>query len=243
MAFWLRMWINKNYKIKNIIKKKKLDKKKTHRKLIQKDWKKRNKVEKTNCSNTFETQLFHCGRFSRKQTDFLWIHLFHKHNKHFLKECCFSHGSEERKTHGATWLIASCITRHGWDGCSAMTSSPKPFHFLNALHSVQTWQHMSTPRNWSSWQEHIGFDTHETVPHIWGTDAWADIDICWWPPHDTHFHTIHQSNPPSFTLLKQWACHAELLGFFFGVNKCLNVFSCNHGGLFQRCSFFSLVSK
>ena len=42
----------------------------------------------------------------------------------------------------------------------------KPFHFLNALHSVHTWQHMSTPRNWLSWQEHIGFDTHKTVPHI-----------------------------------------------------------------------------
>ena len=32
--------------------------------------------------------------------------------------------------------------------------------------------------------------------------GWADIDKCWWPPHDTHFHTIHQSNPPSFALFQ-----------------------------------------
>ena len=44
--------------------------------------------------------------------------------------------------------------------------------------AYQTWQDMSTPRNWSSWQEHIGFDTHVTVPHTRGTGAWADIDNC-----------------------------------------------------------------
>ena len=69
--------------------------------------------------------------------------------------------------------------------------------------SVHTWQHTSTPWNWSSWQEHIGFDTHKTVPqNTEGTSALAYIDVCWWPPHDTHFHTIHQSNPPSFTLFQ-----------------------------------------
>ena len=48
---------------------------------------------------------------------------------------------------------------------NTLIESPKPFHFLNALHSVHTWQDMPTPRNWLSWQEHIGFDTHKTVPH------------------------------------------------------------------------------
>ena len=41
---------------------------------------------------------------------------------------------------------------------------------------------------------------HTRLFLTWGMGAWADIDNCWWPPHDTHFHTIHQSNPPSFTL-------------------------------------------
>ena len=35
-----------------------------------------------------------------------------------------------------------------------------------------------------------------------GMGARTDIDKCWWPPHDTHFHTIHQSIPPSFTLFQ-----------------------------------------
>ena len=85
-------------------------------------------------------------------------------------------------------------------------STHQKYQTLNAnpndLHSVQTWQDTSTPRKWSRWQERIGFDTHETVPHTWGTGAWADIDICWRQTHDTHFHTIHQSNPPSFTLFQ-----------------------------------------
>ena len=131
---------------------------------------------------------------------FLRIHSFRKHNEHFLKAHCFSQGSEERKMHGVTWPIASYTTRHGWDG-SAMTSSPKPFHLLNALHSVHTWQDMPTPWNWLSWQEHIGFDTHKTVPHTWGTGAWADIDKCWWPHPMTLTSTpsINQTHPLSLS--------------------------------------------
>ena len=138
-----------------------------------------------------------------------------------------------------TWHTVLWMTKHGWDGCSATTSSPKPFHFLNALNSVHTWQDTSTPWNWSSWQEHIGFDTHETVPH---TVRDGCMGRHWQVLMATPWHSLphHPSIKPSLfhSLLKQWACHAELLGFFFGVNKCLNVFSCNHGGLFQRCSFF-----
>ena len=147
----------------------------------------------------------HCGRFSHKQTDFLWIHSFHKHNEHFMKEHCFSQGSEERKTHGVTWHTASYTTKHGWDGCSAITSSPKPFHFLNALHSVHTWQHTTTPRNWSSWQEHIGLDTHMTVTdHMrdgWMGWHWQVLMTTPWhslPPHPTiklpPFHPSSLSN-------------------------------------------------
>ena len=52
---------------------------------------------------------------------------------------------KEGRTHGVTWHTVLCIPRHGWDGCSAMTSSPKPFHFLNDLLNVLIWQHMPTP--------------------------------------------------------------------------------------------------
>ena len=87
-------------------------------------------------------------------------------NKRVL--CEKKNKTKQNKTAGVTWPIVSYTTRRGWDGCSAMTSSPKQFHFLNALHSVHTWQHTSTPWNWSSSQKHIGFDTHETVPHTEG---------------------------------------------------------------------------
>ena len=80
-----------------------------------------------------------------------------------------------------------------------------PFHFepshhrrLECMNEIRIW--------WGRQSAEKGFDrlwlTFVTVPHTQGTGAWADIDKCWWPPHDTHFHTINQSNPPSFTLFQ-----------------------------------------
>ena len=57
----------------------------------------------------------------------------------FLKAHCSNCHSEEGRTNSVTWHTVLCTTRHGWDGCSAMTSSPKPFHFLNASHSAHIW--------------------------------------------------------------------------------------------------------
>ena len=93
--------------------------------------------------------------------------------------------------------------RHEWDGCSAMTSSPKPFHFLNASHSALIWQNMPTPTNWSSLQEYISFDTHVTVPQGRGTGGWADIDNCWWntPWHSLPHHPPIKAHPLSFFFL------------------------------------------
>ena len=69
------------------------------------------------------------------------------------------------------WYYTQCCVLPGKGEMAALQwhHPQKQFHFLNALHSVHTWQHTSTPRKWLSWQEHIGFDTHEIVSHTWGT--------------------------------------------------------------------------
>ena len=92
-------------------------------------------------------------------------------------------------------------TMKPWDGCSATTSSPKPFHFLNASHSAHIWQNMPTPSNWSSSQEYTGCDTHVTVPQERGTGAWADIDNCWWntPWHSLPHHPPIKTHPLSLS--------------------------------------------
>ena len=48
---------------------------------------------------------------------------------------------------GTTCHTVLYTTRHGCDGCSATTSSPKPFPFLNASHSAHIWLDMPTPTN------------------------------------------------------------------------------------------------
>ena len=103
------------------------------------------------------------------------------------------------RRHGVTWHTVLCTTRHGWDGCSAMTSSPKPFHFLNASHSAHIWQNMPTLINWLSSQQYTGYDTHVTVPQGRGTSGWADIDNCWWntPWHSLPHHPPIKTHPLS----------------------------------------------
>ena len=109
---------------------------------------------------------------------------------------------KKERIHGATWHTVLWMTRHGWDGCSAMASSPKPFHFFERLAQcphltahINTMKMVELARTHRLWYMRLFFKTR-------GTGGWADVDKCWWPPHDTHFHTIHQSNPPSFTLFQ-----------------------------------------
>ena len=87
------------------------------------------------------------------------------------------------------------------------THHPSPF--AHCVHAT-----LLQPHNIAFWRkkEHIGFDTHKTVPHKWGTSGWADIDKCWWPPHDTHFHTIHQSKPTLFHSLSTLSQHTLAWG-------------------------------
>ena len=109
------------------------------------------------------TVVNHC---TNKQNHCEW-HWHHNHNTHFLKAHCSNHHPEKGRTRSVTWHTVLCTTRHGWDGYSAMTSSPKPFHFLNASHSVHIWQNMPTPSNWSSLQQHTSCDTRSHPCSCW----------------------------------------------------------------------------
>ena len=80
------------------------------------------------------------------------------------KAHCFHHGSKGR-THRVTWHTVLCKCRRGRDGCSATTSSPKPFHFLNASHSAHIWQDVPTTSNWLSLQEHTLAWGHSAIVH------------------------------------------------------------------------------
>ena len=46
-----------------------------------------------------------------------------------------------------------------------MTSSPKPFLFLNALHNVRSGQNVPTPKHLLTLQQHTGFDTRDCPSH------------------------------------------------------------------------------
>ena len=142
-----------------------------------------------------------CGQSLHKQMDSLRTPWFHNHERHSLKVHCSTRDSEEGKINGAIWHTALCTTRHGWDGCSATTSSPKPFLFLNDLLIVHIWHRIPTPRNWPSSQEYTGFDTHLTAPQPWGTGGWADIDNCWWntPSHSPPHHPTIKTLPLSLS--------------------------------------------
>ena len=80
------------------------------------------------------------------------------------KAHCSHHGSKGR-THRVTWHKMMCKCRRGRDGCSATTSSPKPFHFLNASHSAHIWQDVPTTSNWLSLQEHTLAWGHSAIVH------------------------------------------------------------------------------
>ena len=179
------------------------------------------------------------------QADSLWMALTPQHNTYFLKAHGSNHHSEEGRTHGVTWHTVLCTTRHGWDGCSATTSSPKPFHFLNASHSAHIWQNMPTLTNWSSSQECTSCDTHVTVPQWQGMGARTDIDNCWWntpwhslphhPPIKTHPLSLsfnhHSTRPglrpyrdsPHLSLRRLCGWHADRSTHLIVNNKCVRV--------------------
>ena len=112
-----------------------------------------------------------------------------------------SNRDSEGMTQSVTWDTVLCKCRHGRDGCSATTSSQKPFPFLNASRSANIWQDVPTPSNRSSMQQHTGFDTHETVPRGWGMGGRAEVDNYWWnmPSHSLQHHPPIKT-PPSFSL-------------------------------------------
>ena len=141
----------------------------------------------------------HCGYSLHKQTDFLWIHSLHKCNGHFLMEHCFSQGSEVRKMHGVTWHTALWMTRHGWDGCSAITSSPKTIVFEKGLDKGQkVGQHSSTntlievaTTQWLWNTLDCGWPLRDGL--VWLTLTMRE---CLTPSHHTHICPIQPSNPP-----------------------------------------------
>ena len=102
-----------------------------------------------------------------------------------------------------TWFdMAHSVVHHqAWvcDGWCAITSSPKPFPFLNDLLNVLIWHHMPSPTNWLTFQQHTVYDTHMTVPQPLRTGGFADVDNCWrnTPSHSPPHHPTLKHLPLS----------------------------------------------
>ena len=104
----------------------------------------------------------HCGAIFT-QVNGLSVHLFTPQTQQASLEGTLFQLRLRRKKY--TWfdMAHSIVYYQAWvcDGCCAITSSPKPLPLLNASRSVHIWHHMPTPTNWSSSQEHTGYDTRD----------------------------------------------------------------------------------